>query len=283
MQFAAAEPVAFPFPGRTFDRRPFSQAKRAASHFIRLSFSNLLPFSLDFWLFFLPALTSSLTLSPCLSLYNHSPPLSLLSLQLFPIFGPSCINYSCLCTDLPTGELSTRAIRVVTLHLSIWMWYTQSHMRMCAQTHTHAYMQLEHRWESVHTLPRRKEKVGRCWCYVFTWLQVEKHMIFQDRCVEPLFFCKVPEKLYCLTCFKSHPKLFCWASTLSFMLYKPGCHLHVIWATKSWDFNQQELKYLREKKNCIEQIKICSFTLQDVLQYTLLQVLNRTLTGIIHK
>lgn len=159
MQSAAAEPAAFPFPGRTFDRRPFSRAKRAASHFIRLSFSNLLPFSLDFWLFFLPALTSSLTLPACLSLYNHSPPLSLLSLQLFPIFGPSRINYSCLCTDLLTGELSTRAIGVVTLHLSIWMWHTQSHMRMCAQTHTHTHLHAARApmGECSHTPPPRRE------------------------------------------------------------------------------------------------------------------------------
>lgn len=157
---------------------------------------------------------------------------------------------------------SYRGGHITPEHLNVT--HAVPHEDVRANTHTHTYMLLEHRWKSVHTLPRLKEEVGRCWCYDFTWLQVEKHMIFQNRCVELLFFCKVPEKLYCLTCFKSHPKLFCWASTFSFMLYKPWCHLHVI-----WNLNQQELKYLREKKNALSKLNMFIYLARRVKIYLL--------------
>lgn len=71
-----------------------------------------------------------------------------LSLSHSPIFGPRCINNSYFCMDFLTWELSTRAIRVIMLHL----WHTLSHMRMHAHTHT-----VKHKWTRVHTFSDARE------------------------------------------------------------------------------------------------------------------------------
>ncbi len=73
----AAEPTASPFTGRTFDRRQFSQAKSAGSHFIRLSFPISCCLSFPLSDCFPPALMPSFTLPAPSSLFNRSPPLSL--------------------------------------------------------------------------------------------------------------------------------------------------------------------------------------------------------------
>lgn len=112
----------------------------------------------------------------------------LLSLHLPPISGRRCINYSCLCMDVLTAELSTRALRVVTLHLSIPVWHMQSLMRM--QTH-------------MYTQPQQ-QKVVLMWCNI-TWLQVKNS--YCDIVVELI---KQLKSSFCSICPVSHPELIWW-------------------------------------------------------------------------
>lgn len=89
---------------------------------------------------------------PMSSLTPSAPPFFTLPLFLSPILvpGASIIH---MCTDFLTGELSTRSTRVITLHLNIHLWHTQT-----ADTLTLAWRRRY--WSHVYPHMGERKKTG---------------------------------------------------------------------------------------------------------------------------
>lgn len=122
---------------------------------------------------FLPLLLSLVVVLPfschrCLlpsRLFNRSPPL-LFFLSLSPIFGPTCINYSRLCMDFLTRELSTRVFGGHHItpehHLSIAL----------RHTHTNTYCRCTTGSWWTHSTDPGEARRGRTSRSFTSWLQV---------------------------------------------------------------------------------------------------------------
>ncbi len=201
MQLGAAEPTALPLLAKHLMQGSFLRLKApdlTSSVFLFQSFA-VFPSLSDC---FPPVLVSSLTLPAPLSPLNRSPPRSLFfyrSIFLLFLVPDASIIYVFTWTSLKR-ELSTRAIRVIRLHLSIHLAHTYIPTCRCMQMRTHKNSYNTSGRSCTHSPDYRGRYAGTEGTFFTTWLQVKN-----TRYIE--------EKLFFSTCLVCHLEL-CWFCTL---------------------------------------------------------------------